>query len=91
MIDNAQVSALPSPMMPDDKKHLLALEQAIPPSTENDKHELQVEMNFNYRYIGELIYDMVTCHLGFSYPLIKLSQYSSNPPKLHYEPVIDIF
>ena len=49
-------------------------------------------MNFNYRQaIGELIFAMVTCRPDISFPLIKLSQYSANPARVHYEAVIEFF
>jgi hypothetical protein len=48
-------------------------------------------MKFNYRQvIGELIYAMVTCRPDISFPVIKLSQYSSNPAREHYKAVTDI-
>ena len=49
-------------------------------------------MKFNYRQaIGELIFAMITCRPEISYPLIKLSQYASNPAQCHYEAVVQIF
>ena len=49
-------------------------------------------MGFNYcQAIGELIFLTVTCRPDISYPLIKLSQYSSNPASEHYEAVKQIF
>ena len=68
------------------------LETATVPSTTREGFALQREMKFNYRQaIGALIYAMVTCRPDISFPLIKLSQYSSNPAKEHYEAVQDIF
>ena len=49
-------------------------------------------MCFNYRQaIGELIFLMVTCRPDISFPLIKLSQYSNKPAKVHYKAVKQIF
>ena len=49
-------------------------------------------MKINYRQcIGELIYAMDTCRPDISFPLIKLSQYSINPAKEHYEAVKELF
>ncbi len=68
------------------------LESAVPPSTEQEQRKLQVEMGLNYRQaIGELIFLMVTCRPDISYPLIKLSQYSSNPASEHYLAIKHLF
>jgi dUTP pyrophosphatase len=91
MINDTAVSNMPTPM-PDDRKYMEKLENAVAPITERDRTVLQLKMNFNYRQaIGELIYAMVTCRPDISYPLIKLSQYSQNPAEIHYNAVIDIF
>jgi hypothetical protein len=91
MVDNEPISCKPIPMN-DNKDYIRQIEEAQPPSTPMTQRQLQIEMNFNYRQaIGELIYAMVTCRPDISYPLIKLSQYSSNPAQLHYKAVIDIF
>ena len=64
------------------------METAQPPILEQDIRDLQVEMGLNYRQaIGELIFLMITCRPDISFPLIKLSQYSVNPAKDHYEAV----
>ena len=48
-------------------------------------------MGFNYhQVIGELIYAMTTCQPDISFPLIKLSQYSNNPARAHYEAAANI-
>ena len=68
------------------------METAQPPILEQDIRDLQVEMGLNYRQaIGELIFLMITCRPDISFPLIKLSQYSVNPAKDHYEAVKQIF
>ena len=60
--------------------------------TKSESFALQREMKFNYRQaIGELIHAMVTCQPDISFPLIKLSQYSTNPAHEHYGAVQDIF
>jgi hypothetical protein len=49
-------------------------------------------MGFGYRQgIGELIYAMVTCRPDNSFPVIKLSQYSTRPTRLHFEAVKHIY
>ena len=68
------------------------LETAKPPSDASEQQKLQLEMGINYRQaIGELIFLMVTCRPDISYPLIKLSQYSSNPAAEHYHAVKHLF
>jgi hypothetical protein len=50
-------------------------------------------MNFSYRQaIGELIFALTVVRLDISFPVItKLSQYSANPAKEHYQAVKQIF
>jgi hypothetical protein len=43
---------------------------------------------FRYRAaIGELIFPMITTHPELSYPIVKLSQFTTNPATLHYDAV----
>ena len=91
MVEGIQQHQHPMPMT-EDKEFIRKLETSDPPITEEDKVTLQVKMKFNYRQaIGELIFAMVTCRPDISFPLIKLSQYSSNPSQIHYEAVVQIF
>ena len=91
MFTNYLPHRVPIPV-PDDKSFISTLEKAIPPSTEEEQRQLQLQMKFNYRQaIGELIFAMVTCRPDISSPLIKLSQYATNPAQEHYEAVIKIF
>ena len=72
--------------------YIHSLEKAVPPTTEYARKLLQSQMKLNYRQaIGELIYAMVTCRPDISLPLIKLSQYSTNPAREHYEAVKELF
>jgi hypothetical protein len=49
-------------------------------------------MGFSYcQAIGELIFAMTVKRIDISYPIIKLSQYSAQPSKVHYQAVKDIF
>ena len=58
----------------------------------NELPSIQKEFGFSYKQgIGELIYALVTCRPDISYPLIKLSQYSTKPARLHFEAVRGIF
>jgi hypothetical protein len=50
--------------------------------------------NTRFRYraaIGELIWPMITTRSEISYHVVKLSQFSSNPAKVHYDDVYGIF
>ena len=68
------------------------MKSAQPPILAQDIQTLQIEMGLNYRQaIGELIFLMITCRPDISFPLIKLSQYSSNPAKEHYQALKQIF
>ena len=53
---------------------------------------VEKEMGFGYKQgIGKLIYAMVTCRPDISYPIIKLSQYSTKPARIHFEAVRAIY
>ena len=81
----------PIPMR-SESSYVRNLEQAIPPETTLGKLSLQREMKMNYRQaVGELIYAMVTCRPDISFPLIKLSQYSTNPAREHYQAIQQLF
>lgn len=85
LTENNNTSEYPLPMIstPENNREI---ESAIPPATDIEQKQLQIDMNINYRQvIGELIFLMITCRPDISYPLIKLSQYSQNPAKIHYE------
>ena len=77
--------------MKNDPKYLKLLEtQPIP--TDNDIKSLESEMTFTYRQaIGELIYAMITCRPDISFAVIKLSQYSTKPTRVHFEAVKEIY
>ena len=82
--NDTNISNKPLPLH-SDKSFNHLLEHAVPPPTELEQNQLQTKMGLNYRQgIGELIYMMVTCRPDISFPLIKLSQYSSNPAEEHY-------
>ena len=62
------------------------------PLTPKELRQIEKEMKFTYKQgIGELIYAMVTCRPDISFPLIKLSQYSTKPSRIHFEAVRDIY
>jgi hypothetical protein len=55
-------------------------------------HNRADNTRFCYRVaIGELIWPMITTQTEISYPVVKLSQLSSNPAKVHYYAVYGIF
>jgi hypothetical protein len=90
-IEDKPCHTLPIPMK-SEATYLKALEQASSPTTPQAQIRLQKEMQINYRQaIGELIYALVTCRPDISFPLIKLSQYSTNPAREHYEAIKNIF
>ena len=60
--------------------------------SESDIARLETKYGFGYRQaIGELIYALVTCRPDISYPVIKLSQYSTRPTEIHFEAVKQIY
>jgi hypothetical protein len=89
--NDIQLSHVPTPMH-NDRKYIHELELTEGPPTEKEQLQLEKEMGFSYRRgVGELIYAMVTCRPDISYAVIKLSQYSQKPAKIHYEGIKRIF
>lgn len=77
--------------MTSDANHRKQLEQATPAKASELK-PLEKEFKFKYRQgIGELLYAMVTCRPDISYPVVKLSQYSTAPARIHFEAVREIY
>jgi hypothetical protein len=75
----------PIPMR-NDSTYLAELELTEGPSDPADQRALEQQMGFNYRQvIGEAIFAMTLCRLDIAPAIIKLSQYSSNPAKCHYQ------
>ena len=74
-----------------DNEHIHSLDTAIPPSTSEECEALEAA-NFRYRgAIGELIWAMITCRPEISFPVVKLSQFSTHPAAAHYTAVKCIF
>ena len=89
--NDSTISNVPLPIR-SDNDYVKQLEQAQPPTDPKEIRQLQLNMDMNYRQaIGELIYIMITCRPDISFPLIKLSQYSTNPAEEHYQAVKQIF
>lgn len=78
--------------MSSDTKVMLELETTTGPTDAAEQKRLQQEMGFSYRAaIGELIYALITCRPDVSFPVIKMSQYSTCPARCHYIAVKNIF
>ena len=74
-----------------DSTYQRSLENQDTP-TDAEINNLENEMGFGYRQaIGELIYALVTCRPDISYAVIKLSQYSTRPTRLHFDAVKNIY
>ena len=74
-----------------DAEYNKQIEQAEP-IPDKELKSIEKEMGFSYKQgIGELIYALVTCRPDISFPLIKLSQYSSKPARIHFEAVKGIY
>jgi hypothetical protein len=80
----------PVPMRNDTTYHA-QMEGALLPNTPEEAQQLQEE-HFNYRQaIGEAIYAMTIARPDIAFAVIKLSQYSANPAKIHYQAVRQLF
>ena len=78
------------PMSPEND-YIHSLDTAVPPTTDAGRLALE---NGHFRYrgaIGELIWAMITCRPELSFPVCKLSQFSADPAKIHYDAVRHIF
>jgi hypothetical protein len=81
----------PIPMRADSES-LRKLELSKGPEDPVEAQALETEMGFSYRQaIGELIFAMTVGRIDISYPIIKLSQYSAQPSKAHYQALKQIF
>jgi hypothetical protein len=77
--------------MQNDTAYQAQIETATLPNTPEEQQQLHDE-NFNYRQaIGEAIYTMTVAGPDIAYVIIKLSQYSANPAKIHYQAVCHLF
>ena len=78
--------------MRSDNKYITSLENAIGPTSPEDKNSLEQRMGFSYRQaLGEILYAMITCRPDISFAVIKLSQYSNNPAEEHYQALKNTF
>ena len=77
--------------MKSDSSYQRQLEQHID-TTPEEIIALENEMGFGYRQaVGELIYALTTCRPDISYPIIKLSQYSTRPGRIHFEALKTVY
>lgn len=75
----------PIPMR-NESSFLATLELTEGPDDPIEQRELEKQMGFNYRQvIGEAIFAMTLCRVDIAPAIIKLSQYSTNPAKCHYQ------
>ena len=90
--ENLQHSATTSTPMRSDSKYIHDIETTKGPVNTEDQKILATEMKFSYRQaIGELLFAAITCRPDILYPVIKLSQYSNSPAKIHFIAVKNIF
>jgi hypothetical protein len=68
-----------------DKNYQKQLEDS-PALSPEERKLVEKEFGFGYRNaVGEIIYAMVTCRPDISFSVIKLSQYSAKPARIHYK------
>ena len=78
--------------MRSDSKHIQELETTEGPTDVIEQKELATAMHFSYRQaIGELLFAAITCRPDIMYAVIKLSQYSNAPAKVHFIAVKNVF
>ena len=78
-------STKPLPMRT-DASYMKDLELSTGPTDPHEQKALEKAMGFNYRQvIGECIFAMTLCRVDIAPAIIKLSQYSTNPAKCHYD------
>jgi len=86
--DNSTIKYTP---MHSDNTYNKLIDESIP-IPDKELPAVEKEMGFTYKQgIGELIYALVTCRPDISFPLIKLSQHSTKPSRLHFEAVRGIY
>jgi Reverse transcriptase (RNA-dependent DNA polymerase) len=75
----------PIPMR-NESTFLATLELTDGPSELKEQQALEKQMGFKYRQvIGEAIFAMTVCRIDIAPAIIKLSQYSAQPAKCHYQ------
>jgi len=70
---------------PADNAYTKELDTATPPTTEEERQQLESKYKFKYRsLIGEIIWPMIKCRPEISFHITKLSQSMANPADAHY-------
>ena len=91
---DATIPGINSPQytpMHHDSEYNIDIDEAEP-IPESELKSIENEMGFSYKQgIGELVYALVTCCPDISFQLIKLSQYSSKPARIHFEAVKGLY
>ena len=82
--DNIALGEYPIPMDPEPeyRKRLETDEPA------NDKERIKLEKEYGFKYrqgVGEILFAMVTCRPDICFPIVKLSQYSIAPARIHFD------
>ena len=90
--ENLQHSSTTTIPMRSDSKHIQELEITEGPTDVIEQKELAAAMIFSYaQAIGELLFAAITCRPDIMYAVIKLSQYSNAPAKVHFIAVKNVF
>jgi hypothetical protein len=79
MIQPGVTTNLPLPMN-DDKEYIKKIEQAIPPTSQKEKIDLQIQMNFNYRQTMDYVF---LGFLGVHYFQNKFSKFLVSHAHIH--------
>ena len=80
----------PIPMNP-DSDYARRIETDDPLSSD-ELVVIEKEYGFTYRQaIGEILYALVTCRFDLSFPLTKLSQYSTKPARIHFDAIVSLY
>ena len=71
-----------------DKDHFNTLHKTNGPELEDEHLKLAIETGLKFSSgIGELLFAANTCRPDIMYVVIKLSQFSQQPTKIHYQAV----
>ena len=78
--------------MESESKYIKSLEHDVGPTDPIAIRKLEESSGFKYRNAtGELIFAMITCRVDIAFPVIKLTQYNSNPAMSHFDAVKKVF
>ena len=83
-LDQRKASTKPLPMHT-NSSCMKDLELTTGPTDPNEQQALEKGIGFNYCQVrGECIFAMTCCRVDIAPAIIKLSQYSANPARCHY-------